>query len=182
MICHTDKAIGTVQLFCILQYINIKIKTEREVYLRKLEEKNHVLPHHSIIWVKPCIRMNVVSFYVFRQAHPNASYFNPKYNRSEVLNGFRFWGRTRTHGFKVHCLSIWLIGNIGIPPQNRTESNGFGDRHVSFTPEVYKGRFSPFFRVCADFKPVTVCYRLWHPVSVSDSPYAEVMESINLSK
>lgn len=150
MICHTDKAIGTVQLFCILQYINIKDKNRKGG--------------------------------IFTQAHPNASYFNPKYNRSEVLNGFRFWGRTRTHGFKVHCLSIWLIGNIGIPPQNRTESNGFGDRHVSFTPEVYKGRFSPFFRVCADFKPVTVCYRLWHPVSVSDSPYAEVMESINLSK
>jgi hypothetical protein len=29
---------------------------------------------------------------------------------------------------------------------------------------------------------VTVCYRLWHPVSVSDSPYAEVMKSIKLSK
>lgn len=42
MICHTDKAIGTVQLFCILQYINIRIKTEREVYLRKMEE------------IKPC--------------------------------------------------------------------------------------------------------------------------------
>lgn len=141
MICRTDKAIGTVQLFCILQYINIKDKNRKGgIFTQVGGEKPCTATSLSIIRAKPCIRMNVVSFYVFRKAYLMLGYFNPKYNRSVVLNGFRFWGRTRTHGFKVHCLSIWLIGNIGIPPQNRTESNGFGDRHVSFTPEVYKKR------------------------------------------